>query len=186
MREALSQQVDAQTQVSFISYLQRLLVEGEFTATYEFALLHALADICIERPLHSDVTANLHDALDSVISTDELVVKFIELYWQHSLPYNGVGDEAFVLLQNAGNQSALVQDLAAFRLQGVRTLGQLKQHSGWNKLVSKTRSTFKQGPLWRLQLLAGKEECFYYNHDKAQKHIVLKPGIAFCLGVFTI
>ncbi|WP_245603123.1 HNH endonuclease [Shewanella fidelis] len=179
-----SADIDAQTQVNFITYLQRLLVEGEFTATYKFALLHALADICIERPLHSDVNANLHDALDSVITIDELVVKFIELYWQHSLPYNGVADEAFVLLQNSGSQSALVQDLAAMRRQGIRTIGQLKQSQHWKSLLTKTRNTFKQGPLWRLQLLAGKEECFYYPHDKSQKHIVLNPGIAFCFRRF--
>ncbi|MCU8029521.1 hypothetical protein L5M51_07085 [Shewanella sp. SM73] len=43
--------IDARRQVEFISYLQRLLVEGDFVATYKFALLHAIADICIERPL---------------------------------------------------------------------------------------------------------------------------------------
>ncbi|MGS0683096.1 HNH endonuclease [Shewanella sp. 125m-7] len=184
MRLDFAPQVDAQLQVDFITYLQRLLVEGDFVATYKFALLHALADICIERPLHSDVTANLHDTLDSVITIDELVVKFIELYWQHSLPYHGVDNNPFILLQNSGEQSALVRDLAEFRQQGIRTLGQLKQNAGWNKLVSKTRNTFKQGPLWRLQLLAGKEECFYYSHDKSQKYIVLKPGIAFCFRRF--
>ncbi|ABZ76531.1 HNH nuclease [Shewanella halifaxensis HAW-EB4] len=180
----LPYQADAQLQVDFIAYLQRLLVEGDFVATYKFALLHALADICIERPLHSDVTANLHDALDSVITIDELVVKFIELYWQHSLPYNGENNSPFILLQNSGAQSALIQSLAVFRSQGVRTVGQLKQHADWNKLVSKTRSTFKQGPLWRLQLLAGKEECFYYQHDTSIKYIQLKPGIAFCFRRF--
>nr|WP_220770129.1 HNH endonuclease domain-containing protein [Shewanella sp. MBTL60-007] len=179
-----SADIDAQTQVNFITYLQRLLVEGEFTATYKFALLHALADICIERPLHSDVNANLHDALDSVITIDELVVKFIELYWQHSLPYNGVADEAFVLLQSSKKQAKLIRVLAECRLEGIRTLAELMSHKKWKTIHTTTKKVLLDGPIWRLQILAAKEECFYYPHDKSQKHIVLNPGIAFCFRRF--
>ncbi|RTR38780.1 HNH endonuclease [Shewanella canadensis] len=191
MNSAAFSQVDAAKQVEFIAYLQRLLVEGDFVATYKFALLHALADICIERPQFAS-----NEPESGVITIDELVEKFIELYWQHSLPYtsaakvvstSGIGgtvDTPFILLQNAGKQSALIKNLAEYRNQGVRTLAQLKMHPDWNKLLSKTRSTFKEGPLWRLQLLAGSEECFYYPHDKTQKHVVLNPGIAFCFRRF--
>ena len=34
-----------QQQLDFIAYIQRMLVEGEFSATYKLALLHAIADI---------------------------------------------------------------------------------------------------------------------------------------------
>lgn len=95
--------IDARRQVEFISYLQRLLVEGDFVATYKFALLHAIADICIERPL----ILNADPALKTAISIDDLVEKFIELYWQHSLPF-GANDGYFVLIQNSGKQSALI------------------------------------------------------------------------------
>jgi len=179
MNSAAFSHLDAAKQVEFIGYLQRLLVEGDFVATYKFALLHALADICIERP---QFTSNEPES--DIIAIDELVEKFIELYWQHSLPYSANDDQPFILLQNAGNQSALIKNLAEYRSQGVRSLAQLKTHPDWRKLVSKTRSTFKEGPLWRLQLLAGSEECFYYPHDKSKKHIVLNPGIAFCFRRF--
>ena len=36
-------------QIQFLSNLQRLLTEGLFVATYKYALLMALADICIEQ-----------------------------------------------------------------------------------------------------------------------------------------
>ena len=36
-------------QVAFLRELQRLLDEGQFTATYKFALLLALADLAVER-----------------------------------------------------------------------------------------------------------------------------------------
>lgn len=35
-------------QVKFLTNLQRLLAEGLFTATYKYALLSALADLCVE------------------------------------------------------------------------------------------------------------------------------------------
>lgn len=187
--------IDAARQVEFIAYLQRLLVEGDFVATYKFALLHALADICIERPLsntsaHDVVVAKAQSLAENIISIDELVEKFIELYWQHSLPYSGSTrgtDEkssSFILQQNSGKQSALINNLVKYRDQGVRTLSQLKQQPDWHKLVSKTRTTFKDGPLWRLQILAGSEECFYYPHNKSKNHIVLNPGVAYCFRRF--
>ncbi|WP_462178729.1 hypothetical protein [Pseudoalteromonas gelatinilytica] len=40
-----------QQQLDFIAYIQRMLVEGDFSATYKFALLHALADVCVEQPM---------------------------------------------------------------------------------------------------------------------------------------
>ena len=38
-----------QAQLDFLQNIQRLLEEGTFTATYKFALLLALADLCVER-----------------------------------------------------------------------------------------------------------------------------------------
>ncbi len=38
-----------QAQLDFLQNLQRLLGEGTFTATYKYALLLALADVCVER-----------------------------------------------------------------------------------------------------------------------------------------
>ena len=38
----------AEAQLAFLAKLQRLFAEGDFTATYKFALLIALADIAVE------------------------------------------------------------------------------------------------------------------------------------------
>jgi hypothetical protein len=35
-------------QVEFLRNIQRLLAEGLFTASYKFALLHAIADLAVE------------------------------------------------------------------------------------------------------------------------------------------
>lgn len=190
LKDSFLKEVDATKQVEFIAYLQRLLVEGDFVATYKFALLHALADICIEKAHYTspnsgpNTSSNISHEAESIITIDEIVEKFIELYWQHSLPFSATDAEPFLLLQNSGKQSALINNLSAFRSQGVRNLSQLKAHSGWSKLCSETRKTLKEGPLWRLQLLAGNPECFYYPHDKSKKYIQLNSGIAFCFRRF--
>ncbi|MCL1052164.1 HNH endonuclease [Shewanella abyssi] len=185
---------DAQMQVDFIAYLQRLLVEGDFNATYKFALLHALADICIERPLNSDSDLfSEHLYQQDVITLDELAEKFIELYWQHSLPYTCSAKEvfsskdsaSFILLQNAGNQSAIINVLKVHRERGVSAVSALKSDPKvWRALCSHTRRIIKEGPLWRLQILAGSAECYYYPHDNHKKQITLNPGIAFCFRRF--
>ena len=38
----------ADQQLGFLSKLQRLFAEGDFTATYKYALLIAMADLAIE------------------------------------------------------------------------------------------------------------------------------------------
>jgi hypothetical protein len=59
-------------QILFLSKLQRLFAEGDFTATYKFALLIALADLAVERGRDDG------DAL--LISNNDIARKFIELY----------------------------------------------------------------------------------------------------------
>ena len=41
-------------ELEFLRKLQRLLAEGDFVATYKFALLNALADLCLEREPAAD------------------------------------------------------------------------------------------------------------------------------------
>jgi hypothetical protein len=62
----------AEVQLSFLNQIQRLFDEGEFVATYKFALLIALTELSIERG--DDTDAALHLPLVSISE------KFIELY----------------------------------------------------------------------------------------------------------
>jgi hypothetical protein len=61
-------------QIQFLTNLQRLLAEGQFTATYKYALLMALADLAIEEG--DDSGAPLR------IATRAIAEKFIEYYWR--------------------------------------------------------------------------------------------------------
>ncbi|MDF2180136.1 HNH endonuclease domain-containing protein [Aliiglaciecola sp. CAU 1673] len=167
-----------QQQIAFIAYIQRLLVEGDFSATYKYALLHALADVCIEQPME-DESAEL------TVELDTLVDKFILLYWQHAMPFSavGVGEEA-LLLQNAGKQSKVISMLYQCQLAGIRNIRQLKESPSWPQIYRATLSTLKEGPLWRLQILSKQEECFLYPHIKGKNHIKLSAGIAHCFRRF--
>ncbi len=172
--------VTAERQVEFISYLQRLLVEGDFVATYKFALLHALADICIEQ-----VDVDISNAgAQCKIPIDTISEKFIELYWQHSLPFSATESTPYLLKQNTGTQAAIISQLADCRAQGINSMHQLKRSSAWRSLLAKTGRTVKEGPLWRLQILAGKDDCFLYFHDKNKGHIVLNSDVGNCFRRF--
>ncbi|MCL1039634.1 HNH endonuclease [Shewanella submarina] len=168
----------AEHQLAFISYLQRIFVEGDFVATYKFALLHAIADICISRSVELEQGSEV-----DLITLDELADKFIELYWRHSLPY-GIGqNEAQILKQSTGKQAGMLQLLGGLRQDGVNSLNGIKVHGSISALHRKAKQIIKDGPLWRLQILAGKAECFMYPHDGGSS-IRLNPGIMFCMRRF--
>ena len=59
-------------QLVFLSKLQRLFAEGDFAATYKFALLIALADLAIE--LGND------DGEPLALTSIGIAAKFVELY----------------------------------------------------------------------------------------------------------
>ena len=167
-------------QLDFIAYIQRLLVEGEFSATYKFALLHALADMSIEKHLHDE-----HMALQ--ITFEELVEKFVALYWHQASPFDEIGHNgAQLLLQNTNSkkQAKIITTLHEAKLQNICSVSQLKKSHQWKAISSSTLKTIKDGPLWLLQKLNGKEECFLYPHIKGQSYITLNAGIASCFRRF--
>jgi hypothetical protein len=45
--------LSADEQLAFLRQLQRLLDEGSFVASYKYALLHAIADLCVLWPTSS-------------------------------------------------------------------------------------------------------------------------------------
>ncbi len=164
------------TQLDFIAYIQRLLVEGDFVATYKFALLHAIADICVEKPLHLPT-----DKL--TIKQADLVEHFLKLYWQHAMPFSGQVDDG-LLKQNAGRQAKIITTLHECQQAGFRNVQQLKQSPNWQSIFSSTWHTIKEGPIWRLQILSKEEDCFLYPHERGSKEITLNAGIAYCFRRF--
>lgn len=168
----------AEMQLAFLTKLQRLFAEGDFTATYKFALLIALADLAVE--LGTD------DGRDLTLNTREIGQRFIQLYWNHVTPY-GIGrsgTQSEVLIQNAGTQAAVVSAIAEFRCRvPASSLRVAERHPSYSSLVSAVTRTVSAQPLTYLQNFGGKTDRFLYERTSAGK-IRLNAGVPYCLRRF--
>ena len=121
--------VEPQQQLEFLSNVQRLLSEGLFTATYKYALLLAVADICVED--------GEDDGAPFVIPTTKIAEKFIAYYWPQVRPYEGA-----VLRQNTGKTPTVISALGEVVGEGVVALhGIRRDASAWRDLVRKASTT---------------------------------------------
>jgi 5-methylcytosine-specific restriction endonuclease McrA len=152
-------------QLAFLTKIQRLFAEGDFTATYKFALLVSIADYAVQ--YGEDNNEELK------IPTRSIGAKFIELYWQQSAPYKDG-----VLVQNIGAQAAVVAKVAAFRNSG-QSLTQALQS---RQLVTAVTATVVTQPIKYMQNLGGSNDAFLYV--KGEGFILLLPGVAYCLRRF--
>lgn len=168
----MSLEVSGEYQLDFLRQLQRLFNEGEFVATYKFALLHALADICVEHESEADGTLHVPLRL--------LGEKFIELYWHHAAPY---GEPGGVLRQNLKGQAEMVSRLERLR-ETHKTLAECRRSPDWKPAITFAAAQIRKMPLWRLQTLGGAKEAFLYEEELKENGIRLKPGVAACLRNF--
>jgi hypothetical protein len=166
----------AQSQLAFLRDVQAVLEDGQFVATYKFALLIALADIAVESGSDDDAPCR--------IGLEAIAAKFVEYYWQQAGPYAGAV-RAEVLLQNTGRQASVVSLLAEERRRGASTLAQLRADPRrWRSILSRVARTIRDQPLYRLQVVAGRPRPFLYLHDDDPSGIVLLPGVAHHLRRF--
>lgn len=168
----------ADQQLAFLAKLQRLFAEGDFTATYKFALLTALADLAVAHG-HDDGAALR-------LSNRQIAECFVTLYWRHAMPYGTgrPGATAGVLVQNLGDQAAVVKAISEFRTQtGANSLVQAKAMPGFADLVAKVAATVSAQPLKYLQNFGGGADPFLYERE-GRGTIRLHPGVAYCLRRF--
>lgn len=170
----------AEEQVRFLTNIQRLLAEGEFVASYKFALLLSLADLSVERGDESGAGLALTVA--------EISAKFIQYYWRQSVPYQpraGGSAAPLILQQNTGRQAVVVQLLSDPRLREAGTLPRLcRNHGRWASLVRKVAQTIRVMPLWKLQTVGAETREFLYPNDGHGSRVTLFPGVAFCFRKF--
>lgn len=163
--------IDPEQQLRFLSNVQRLLSEGQFTATYKYALLLAIADICVEE--------GEDDGAPFVIHTIKIAEKFIASYWLHVRPYEGV-----VLRQNTGNTPSVITELSRFAERGFVTLHEIKHDAAWTGLVQRVDRVVREMPLWKLQIVGNAPLEFLYENRGSGASIELKPGVMFCMRHF--
>jgi 5-methylcytosine-specific restriction endonuclease McrA len=166
-----------EAQLAFLAKLQRLFAEGDFTATYKFALLISVADLAVELGADDGSTLSL--------SIRQIAERFISLYWNHTSPY-GTGSigKAGVLSQNVGNQAAVLTAIAEFRTtSGASTITQAMREPGYASLVTRVAATVSAQPLNYLQNFGGTCDPFLYERS-GRGSVQLKSGIGYCLRRF--
>jgi hypothetical protein len=157
--------------LEFLRKLQRLLAEGDFVATYKFALLNALADLSLEREPAADGSLR--------IPVTAIAEKFIEYYWPQARPYRAVDGAAFVLQQNAGRQAAVINAIAAAQAAHPTLPMARAAQLRWHTLVTRVAGTIHAMPLWKLQTVGGERDEFLYREAEfAAEEIRLLPGAA--------
>lgn len=162
-------------QVLFLRNIQRLLAEGQFVASYKFALLHALADLCV---LKGDDSG---DPLE--LQIHDIAEKFVELYWQQCRPFQASGEDSGIILsQNTGRQAAVISKVIKAQQECGGSLFRLRQKAPdlWQSLTGDIRQVVSVMPLWKLQTVGSERLEFLYENvgrGKVPPSALLKPSM---------
>ncbi len=138
-----------------------ILGDGSFAATYKFALVVALLDVCIEN-------TSKYGEPPSSITTRQLAERVLELYWRHATTYRG----DVVLRQGGGRlqQAAVVSWILAFKhthdnghAMNAAAARRLHSHD-YERLIRDVEWKLIEDPIPRLQVLGRREDVFLYRH----------------------
>jgi hypothetical protein len=141
-----------------------LLGEGQFTATYKFAVLLALLDLCLEKTSASG-------AAPDVITTRELAERVVATYWPHCIPYVEP-QRAGILRQSLGgrvSQAEVVRLITDFRAEAdahpapALQRARATRRTGYDRLLDQVEWKLIEMPLPRLQRFGGRTDEFLYR-----------------------
>ena len=158
------------TAIRLAERLIQLLGRGGFTATYKYAVLIGLMDLCLELTSATGLPPDM-------ITTRQLAEKVIELYWPHCAPYE---DTCELLRQNTGKegtQAEIIRHIDAFRkgtkVNHAASLPISRARSAapdaYEKLVRLIEWKLVEMPLPRLQIIGGEEDRFLYEYGFTDK-----------------
>jgi hypothetical protein len=149
--------------IAFGERVIALLDQGRFTATYKYAVLLALIDVCLEG-------VDAEGRPPERIHPEALAIRVIELYWPQTTPYGDPrGQAAVVLRQNRGGQAEIVSLIRRFREAtdpgGHAPLARARRLDpvGYRRLVADVTWKLAQMPLPRLQRVGNVETRFLYD-----------------------
>ena len=150
---------DERGAIAFAEKLLALLDQARTTATYKFAVLLGLTDLCLAGFTRAGT------APDSV-TTDQLAAAVTALYWNQVRPF---GAEQTLLRQNRGGQARITELIRAARstLAGgaEAPLGRARAQSpgAYARLVRDVEWTLVEMPLPKLQRVGGRDVRFIYE-----------------------
>lgn len=173
--------VSAEQQLKFLKQIQQILQLGSFSSSYKFALLISLSRLAIEQG--EDTAAVLE------LSYLDIAEKFVELYWNQSLPYTlnqpDQRDSSMILNQNNGAQAAIVNRVIAARKKYTTIPALRRDDKAWKTLLTQVAKTVKDMPVQYLQNIQGQSHEFLYRLDLCSHKLLLLPNMMFCLRQFS-
>jgi hypothetical protein len=152
---------DERGAIGFAEKVLELLDEGRYTATYKYAVLLALMDVCLERTESSG-------APPEMLTTRQLADKIVELYWPHSVPFASLVPVA-VLKQNTTGQAEIISAIMRFRAQHAsdpsvpRWESRMGAPEAYEGLVRRVEWKLIEMPLPRLQMMGQSYRPFIYE-----------------------
>lgn len=150
---------------AFAERILDLLDDGSFTATYKFAVLLGLMDLCVE------CTTKQADP-PKTVTTVQLADKVVELYWRQVSHYAGTGR---VLEQNAGSargttagmSARIPKAIADFRRRHGESMTRfelrVRARAEFERLLRDVEWTLVEMPLPKLQRVGNSEDRFVYE-----------------------
>ncbi len=164
-------------QLRFLEEIQSILSRGRTASTYKFALLHAIADVCVTSELSRDDAAHELD-LNAVAR------RFVALYQRQVRPFFTVDGEVQLKHDTSRrpDQESRVPRMVRERATAYR--GAFEPDA---QLVTETRRAILQMPLRRLQVVGNDLRELLYRHDTIDGRratVRLQPGVAYCFRRF--
>jgi len=143
--------------IEFAERILTILDRGSFTATYKYAVLMGLIDLCIEH-------AGRQGEPPTSVTTRQIAAKVLAAYWPQARPFQKKG----VLRQNKGAQAALLSRIKEFRAgldEPSVSLARLSSRCRpeYEALLTKVEWILVEMPLPRLQVLGPAENRFIYE-----------------------
>lgn len=143
--------------IAFAERLLDLLNRGTFVATYKYAVLLGLIDLCLE-------TTRRDGSPRDAFTTRELAGKVVALYWRHTVSFPG----KVVLRQNVGAQAKILAEIMWTRsrlpdpsapLHRVR----IEHRDAYEDLLRRVEWTLIVMPLPKLQTVGRQREPLLYD-----------------------
>jgi len=145
--------------LGFAQKLMTVLDQGLTTATYKYAVLLGLMDLCLEK-------TSAQGTAPSMVTTAELAEKVIDLYWSHAAPHPG---SQAVLKQNSYGQAEILTRIQRYRARAVvaqafncRQARRLDP-DGYAALLGFVEFKLAEMPLPRLQRVGAEVDEFVYR-----------------------
>jgi hypothetical protein len=147
--------------IRFAEKVLELLDDGRYTATYKYAVLLALLDLCLE-------STKASGAPPEMVTTRQIAEKIVEIYWPHTVPF-ACRVETDVLRQNAGGQAEILSSILRFRTRHVpdpsvpRWQSRQAAPETYDRPLGTVEWKLIEMPLPRLQMMGQTLDPFIYD-----------------------